>query len=536
MSNVFQSYHPDRTQGKFDAIVIGSGIGGMSCAALLAKANKKVLLLERHYTPGGFTHVFRRKNFSWDVGVHYIGEVHRPHSFLRLLFDDISEGRLKWQAMTDEYDRAIFSDGSHYSFMAGRKEFLERMGSYFPNQRKQLAAYMDLVYSVARDARSYFSLRAIPSAVAPVVTPFMGRTFRKFAGKSVLEVLRALGCDAKLIGVLTAQWGDYGLPPAQASFAMHAMVAKHYMAGGAYPIGGSGAIAKSIMPTITERGGVVLTRAEVKSIILDQSGERAVGVRMKDGHEILADMIISGAGYLTTYNNLLAESVAAADVKTSESIRPSSSHVGLYIGLKGSQQSLGLSATNQWIFPSYDHDRNVEDFAKDSTKPFPVVYVSFPSVKDPDWAAQHTDRSTVEVVSVMEYQHLARWHGTKWYQRGDDYLEFKNGIADRLMEVVYQHNPTLRGNIEVIEVSTPLSTKHFANYGHGEIYGLDHHPKRFAERCLRPVTKTKGLYLTGQDVVTAGVGGAMMGGLLTASVILRDNLAKRIVRQSNLES
>ena len=93
----YKQFHDNRP---FDAIVIGSGIGGLGTAALLAKASKRrVLVLERHYTAGGLTHTFHRPGFEWDVGVHYVGQVHKPGSPAHALFEYLAEGRLAWNAM-----------------------------------------------------------------------------------------------------------------------------------------------------------------------------------------------------------------------------------------------------------------------------------------------------------------------------------------------------------------------------------------------------------------------------------------------------
>src|SRR5262245_57046768 len=112
-------YRRGLATGPFDAIVVGSGIGGLATAALLARAGRRVLVLERHYVAGGFTHTFRRPGYEWDVGVHYVGEVHRTRSLLRSLFDDVSEGRLQWARMADVYDRIVVGD-SAYDLVAER--------------------------------------------------------------------------------------------------------------------------------------------------------------------------------------------------------------------------------------------------------------------------------------------------------------------------------------------------------------------------------------------------------------------------------
>src|ERR1017187_627172 len=102
------SYQQSNVEDTFDAIVIGSGMGGLTAASLLARhAGKRVLVLERHYTAGGFTHVFRRPGYQWDVGVHYIGQVNDPVSPVRATFDHLTDGRLQWHAMPDVYDRVI---------------------------------------------------------------------------------------------------------------------------------------------------------------------------------------------------------------------------------------------------------------------------------------------------------------------------------------------------------------------------------------------------------------------------------------------
>ena len=86
-----QKYSPDKIDGKYDVIIIGSGISGLCSAALLGMEGKKVLVIEKHFKIGGYTHTFKRQNYEWDVGIHYIGGVHREKAFSRKLFDKITE-------------------------------------------------------------------------------------------------------------------------------------------------------------------------------------------------------------------------------------------------------------------------------------------------------------------------------------------------------------------------------------------------------------------------------------------------------------
>ena len=124
----------------WDAIVIGSGIGGLSVAATLSKLEgKRVLVLERHYTAGGFTHTFRRPGYEWDVGIHYIGGVSHPKAIARRLFDFLTDGELDWADMGEVYDRIILGDRA-YDFVKGVEPFRAKMHEYFPSDKDAIDA------------------------------------------------------------------------------------------------------------------------------------------------------------------------------------------------------------------------------------------------------------------------------------------------------------------------------------------------------------------------------------------------------------
>src|SRR5208282_520872 len=110
-------------EDSWDNIVIGSGIGGLTAAVLLARhGGKRVLVLERHYEVGGFTHTFHRPGYEWDVGLHYIGQMQDERSSVRRAFDHVTAGKVQWQAMPDVYDRVIVA-GQTFDLAAGLERF-----------------------------------------------------------------------------------------------------------------------------------------------------------------------------------------------------------------------------------------------------------------------------------------------------------------------------------------------------------------------------------------------------------------------------
>lgn len=513
-------FRPGLAAGRYDVIVVGSGIGGLCTAALMARLGKRVCVLEQHYTAGGYTHSYERGGYEWDVGVHYIGEVHKPQAVLRRVFDVISDGQLHWAPMDAVYDRMVIGERV-YDFRAGRGEFTAELVRHFPGEAQAIERYVELIGQVSRQAPKFFAGQAMPRTVGRLYARTRKLLVPGVCFKTTREVLETLTANQELIAVLTGQWGDYGLPPAQSSFLMHAMLAKHYMAGGNYPVGGASSIARTIIPVIEAAGGKVFTYAGVEQILVGERG--AYGVRLKkDGHELHADAVVSCAGLLPTYQRLLPAEVQAhyGLAKATRNVVASASHVCLYLGFKGTAEKLGLPRTNYWVYPDADHDGNVARFKASNGLDFPLIYISFPAAKDPLWNERYPDRTTVEIVAPTLPQWFAKWRGTTWGKRGDEYEALKAQMTEVLLRSLYRFFPQLQAALDFHELSTPLSTEWFQWNVAGEIYGIDHTVARFNETAIHSQTPVPGLYLTGADTVTAGVGGALMAGVLTASCLM----------------
>ncbi len=511
----------------YDAIVIGSGIGGLTTAALLSRFGEmRVLVLERHYTAGGFTHTFTRPGYEWDVGVHYIGQVLDQNTFLGRLFHTITDGQVRWASLGDVYDRVIIGDMT-FDYVVGQENLRDALYRAFPTEREAVDGYFHAVKETVTASQMYFASKALPHPLGRFAGAVM-KGFYQYADQTTHNLIRALGASPKLLALLTAQYGDYGLPPKQSSFAMQAILANHYFDGAAYPVGGASTMAAAATRVIEAGGGAVLVRAEVERILV-QDG-KAVGVRLTNGHEIFAPRIVSDAGFATTFLRLLPPEERHR-VQPEEVIRRvgiSMAHLCLYVGLNASSASLDLPRFNYWIYPDEHHDENMQRFLKDVNTRFPLLFISFPSARDPDFETRYPGHATIEVVTAANWDWFREWEGTRWMRRGDEYEAFKARLTERLLDALYEVVPQVRGRVDVAELSTPLTTVEFTGHPRGAIYGLAHTPARFREPVLRPHTPIPNLFLTGADVATAGVGGAMAGGLITASAMLRRNLAKEV--------
>jgi len=245
-----------------------------------------------------------------------------------------------------------------------------------------------------------------------------------------------------------------------------------------------------------------------------------------DGRELRAPLILSDAGAWNTYARLLPQDAPgrAQSLQEIERIPNSMGHLCLYVGLWRDPGEPEFGDTNLWIYPGPDHDANMARYAADPEQPFPGLFISFPSAKDPEFTQRCPGRATIEVIALAPYAWFERWADTRWKRRGVDYDALKQRLAERLRMELERHVPAVRGKIDHCELSTPLSTRHFANSYQGQIYGVAATPERFRARALGPRTQVPGLYLTGADTAVLGVTGALAGGALAASAVLRRNV------------
>ena len=516
-------WHKTMPDGPWDVIVIGSGMGGMTAAAMLSKLGQRVLVLEQHYVPGGFTHEFNRKGsrkgWNWDVGVHAVGEV-TQHSMPGRLLHELTDGRLEWASLGEHYEEFTFPGGVTVEFPDTPATFRENLVAAFPDEAPAIDAYLRLVKEVSRGMRGYHYARALPRWLAPIADRTLGRKARKWLNTTTADALDDITSNPKLKMLLAAQWAYYGSTPSRSAFAMHAAVAKHFMHGAYYPRGGSGAIATELLRTVAEAGGWTRIRADVKEIIIE--GGRAVGVRLPEGEEIRAPRVLSAAGVQSTVRNLLPESYREQDwARAIDALPAAPCHVCLYMGFKGDIRRDGAGGANKWFFNTWDPERDCweVDPSMAELPPAEVLYCSFPSLKNPEHDGGQDERHTAEAVTFVPWESFSKWAGTPWSERGPEYEAFKQRMHDALLEQFLSRMPGLRHKLAFSELSTPLSTDHFVRPSAGSIYGLEPTPARFRNQDLRPRSPIPGLFFGGTEVSLVGVMGAMMGGVLAVTTM-----------------
>ena len=505
------------TDNNYDAIVIGSGLGGLTAAAILSRHNKqRVLVLERHHEIGGLTHEFRRGPFSWDVGLHYVGNSVKEQLGLNI-FSYITDDKIKWNSMDDPFEKFVFPDIT-VDVPSSQQAYKQTLHKLFPAEIKAINRYFKDVERAASWFRFNYLSSFNNTALSWILNGF--KTGSKSLGLMITQdYLDKNIKDTQLRGILSSRFGDYGLPPLESAFCIHAVLEAHYAKGGLFPDGGSEKIALYCEQVIEHFGGKILINREVTKILVDN--QKATGVEVKDVNApdkqfevISANTIISDTGAWSTFNKLLPKTLNLDIQKKLANFIPGYSAVSLFLGLKESPQKLGLTSANQWIYDDYDLNKIIKGYGEGHDKNARGLFLSFPSMK-----SNKGGLHTAEIITFVPHDLFSKWKDQPWKQRSNDYYELKDEITTALLNLVEKHIPKFREIVSFHELATPLTLEHFTGRVNGSLYGIPMTPDRLRLDELRAKTPVANLYLTGSDACTLGIMGTLLGGIAAASSI-----------------
>ncbi|XP_041672500.1 inactive all-trans-retinol 13,14-reductase [Cheilinus undulatus] len=530
-----QGFSLDKVPKNLDAIVIGSGIGGLTAAATLAKTGKKVLVLEQHDQAGGCCHTYIEKGFEFDVGLHYIGQLHE-NSLLRIAFDQITEGQLEFQELNQHFDTikiGLDEEKREYTIFSGKTEMKAHLLKQFPDDTEAIEKFFKIMKISAKKTHYLATLKLIPkwvalfllkSGIADLVSPVF-----RLSGTCATEYVNTLTKNKDLQVIFAYLF--YGVPPKDSSIMINALLIHHYKRGAYYPRGGASEIPFHIIRTIQKYGGNCLVRAPVSQILVNEKGA-AYGVKVKKGQEeveVHAPVVVSNCGVFTTFQKLLPPEIRVKqDIQDRlNMMKHGRGSFLVFSGFDGSDEELGLESTNFWLFKNNDMDKSMEDFfalsKEEAPDNIPMMFITMPSSKDPEAKLRHPGKSCMTILTMVNYEWFEEWSNTTVRKRGDDYYNYKMRFANNLFDWACTLFPKIKDKLVFQDVATPLSNMHYLGAQRGAMYSAEHNLDRFQAEAVarnRSDTPVKNLFISGQDVFSCGIAGALHGGLLCASTVL----------------
>ena len=503
----------DAGKTDWNAIVIGSGIGGMAAAAALSKVGHKVLLLEQYQTLGGLTHSFSIEGFTWDAGIHYLNCVapdDREHDIL----DWLSDTPIEFTSMGTVYDNLHIGDAAPLALSRPYEAQERDLKDRFPDEAEAIEAWIAALREGREAMMKITPTRAMPEIVGSALRWWHGRAIERWCARTTQEVIDEITDNPDLAAAFAAQWFDHGGRPSKASFGMHALITGSYLESGAwYPAGGGAAFADHILPTIAAGGGEARANTKVETLLIED--DRVVGVRTADGQDIRADAVISDIGARETVNHLLPEGCGHQDwIEEIRALPHSVAHFSLFMGFEGDIEDAGATRSNHWIYPTGKVDVVWTDAPNN---PPPGMFVSFASLKDTAHDPGPSQKYAGELVAWADWSVVDKWADLKPGARGEDYRSFKKKVEDMLFAQFEAHFPELAKLVVFRNLSTPLSTTAITGHHRGAFYGIDTTPERVLSGALQARTPVPGLFLAGQDVLSPGIPGALWGGLFAAA-------------------
>ncbi len=501
---------------EFDTIIIGSGVGGLATAICLSRAGQKVLVLEQHYVPGGWSHSFTLQGQRFSPGVHYVGLVDQGQSTNNLYRGlGIANDMVFFRMNKDAYEHAIIGDET-FSFPAGVTNLEEILSARFPKEKKNIKEYLTLIQRVS------YELQLIPKLKGfwqNITVPFRTKHFGKF---SLFPLKRVIGWHIKdplLKAVLNVQCGDHGLSPNRACFPVHCSVMSHYLDGGFYPMGGGGGIVKAMTNGVKKNGGEVRVKQDVKKIIIEN--KKAIGVELSDGHIIYAKNIVSNADPTITYLNLIGKSnLSKGLIKKLERTKYSVTSLILFLTLDMDVTQFGIDSGNIWMMKDENDDANFDDLMNNEIADgdlFPAVFISCTTIKDP--VSFNGRYHNFEVVTYVNYDGLPDFKDLNDYHN-PAYAIFKERVINKLMNNIEKIIPNAKQNIVQVELGTPKTNEFYVNSTRGNVYGTEKTLNQVGPFSYKNKSEIKNLFLCGASTLSHGVGGATHSGVAAAAAII----------------
>jgi all-trans-retinol 13,14-reductase len=508
----------DVKQEEYDAIVIGSGMGGLTSAALMSRAGLRTLVLEHHFAVGGNAQCFRRKKmFDFDVGLHYIGDC-GPGGLFPVVMKRLGlADKVEFLPMDqDGFDTLIYPD-LKFRVPAGWENYESRLKKTFPEEARAIERFV--AFMKALGGRTF-------AGPTPELEALERRLNKPWDACTLGDVFDSLECSLRLRSVLSAESGTYGAPPSRVTAAMHASLLDHYMKGAYYVRGGSRALIDALVGAIEESGSQIRLRSRVKRILVE--GGRVAGVELAKGEVFRARYIVSNADAKRTFLEMVGEERISADLRERlHAYRMALPLFIVYLGLQVDPRDLGLRDSNYFLFPSYDPEEDYAACYAGEVPERPGALITIASLKDPESRNIAPEGYTnLQIMSIAPAQ-LSSWGVEQGpasggrYRHTMPYTVAKRTLEERLLQVTEEMMPGLLRNIVWRESATPLTQERFTLSTGGTSYGFEHTPDQFGERRLATQTEIPGLYLAGANTLFGhGIGGAMVSGVAAGSAVI----------------
>ncbi|MCY0969844.1 phytoene desaturase family protein [Chryseobacterium wangxinyae] len=493
---------------QYDILVIGSGLGGLVSALILAKEGFKVCVLEKNNQYGGNLQTFSRDKLIFDTGVHYLGglskgqNLHHFFSYLEIIKD------LDLKRMDEnQYDKISFGDDVvEYPHAQGYDNFVDQLSVYFPDERENLQNYCKEIQRIC----NYFPRYNVIG---------QDKYNEEILHLNTKRFIKSITSDETLQAVLLGSNFLYGGDSENTPFYVHALTVNSYIQSAYKCLKGGSQISRLLIRKLREYGADVYKHSEVNEFVFNDNNSLA-SVRTKEGEEYFARQFISNIEIRSTVKLIGENRLKKSFYNRILSWEPVTSCFSVYLVLK--ENSVHHFNHNSYHFSSKNLVWKACEYSEEN---WPETYMlsCTPSNRQPEFAESLT------AISYMNFDEVRAWQNTfntiaDEHERGEAYEKFKLEKAEKMIDALANKIPDLRNYIKKIYTSSPLSYRDYIGSFDGNMYGYTKTSENPLKTMVSPKTKIDNLFLTGQSVNMHGILGCTIGAFNTCAEILGKDL------------
>ena len=474
----------------YDAIIIGSGLGGLSCGTYLALKGQKVLILEKHISAGGYAASYQRGPYKF-ARAHMIGGVGKDQYMAK--FFDLCGVAERIEFLKIKVIRAVFPNHD-IRFPSGDLEgVIAVLEENFPDEKEGIRNLFNEMVKVYKDVIKFFYSTAPMWQQLPIF-PFRYKSLFSVMKKTVKELLNKHLKNEKLKALVFANWGYYGLPPSKLNVLGVAAHIDYSMEGGYYPKGGNQVVPDAFMKVLRQNYGEILFGSEVSTIIVKNG--KAIGVVTKNGEKYLGKNIISNADPLATFHSFIGkEKLPAKFLAKMDRMEPSVSGFNVNLGLDEDFKATLDNSDDFDIVVSNTYDQD-EDFQRSLNCEVEEASFFITLFSNVDASLAKGNRFVMSLLQKQSYDYWKKFEAAYAAGHKDEYNKEKDRMAGILIKRAEKVIPNMSKHIEAIEVETPLTMKKYTNNLNGALYGWTNTIKQFTPMDRTPKIPVKNLYLS----------------------------------------
>ncbi|MEE8604892.1 MAG: NAD(P)/FAD-dependent oxidoreductase [Candidatus Aminicenantaceae bacterium] len=477
---------------EFDAVIIGSGLGGLSCGAAFARQGFKPLVLEQHYVPGGYASTFKRpRGFVFDVSLHSttVGERNGVWNLIPG-FPEIKD--VEFVPHPHLY-RAIFPDYDYRVPQRDLKKYIAMLIGYFPEEEQGILGIFEDMEGLSQDINKYSQAGGqVDMSRFPKDYPYLFKSYTKTWGALVDTRIKS----PKLKALISSLWGYFGLPPSKLASFYYALPTIGYLKGGGfYPKGTSQKISDAFVKFIEDKGGKVKLKSKVEKILV--KNHVAYGVRTADGTEYKGKTVVSNANAYDTFLKMVDDKDHLKDyVANFEKYSVSLSSFQVFLGLKKNLVGeLGIEDSEIFYAKGYDDDAYYKALLEADVENSGYGLMLYDNVYK---GYSPEGKNTVNILALQGYSHWERYEADYWKGNKKEYRAEKERMANILIKTVEETVlPGLSEAIEIKEIGTPLTNVRYTGHYRGAIYGWDQTMNNTGPNRVPHSTPIENLYLAG---------------------------------------